>query len=64
MIRLAVVGVMMLLSFISTKALACASCGSGGDDPLILYPWEDFKIYAGFARSEGFTLLDAAGRES
>ena len=59
-----VAGVVMLLSVVSSRALACASCGSGGDDPLILYPWESFKIYAGFARSSGFTLLDTAGRES
>jgi hypothetical protein len=64
MVRLVVAGIVMLLSLISPRALACASCGSGGDDPLILYPWENFKIYAGFARSEGFTLLDTAGRES
>lgn len=29
-------------------ALACASCGSGGGDPLILYPNEDLKIFSSF----------------
>lgn len=57
-------GLMILLSTLSTRVFACASCGSGGDDPLILYPWESYKIYAGFARSSGFTLFDTAGRES
>ncbi len=30
--------------------LACASCGSGGDSPLILYPNESFKTYVGANR--------------
>jgi hypothetical protein len=46
----------------SARTFACASCGSGGDDPLILYPWETFKIYTGFARTSAFTPIDAAGR--
>ena len=53
---------LMLIASVGEKALACASCGSGGDDPLILYPWESWKVYAGFARSEGFTLINADGR--
>lgn len=48
---------------LSEASFACASCGSGGDDPLILYPWENWKIYAGFARTEGFVLIDGSGRE-
>ena len=52
----------LFLSY-NEQSYACASCGSGGDDPMILYPWESVKIYAGFTRSSGFTLLDAAGRE-
>ena len=51
----------MLLA--SGRALACASCGSGGDDPLILYPWESLKVYVGFSRSEGFVPVDAAGKD-
>jgi len=51
------------LTILCEQAFACASCGSGGDDPLILYPWENWKVYAGFARSEGFILVDASGRE-
>ncbi len=30
--------------------IACASCGSGGDSPLILYPNEGFKAYLGASR--------------
>lgn len=30
--------------------LACASCGSGGDSPLILYPNERVKAYVGYNR--------------
>ena len=57
---------LMLAIYITTfseQAFACASCGSGGDDPLILYPWENWKIYAGFSRSAGFVMVDAAGRD-
>jgi len=46
------------------KLLACASCGSGGDDPLILYPWENWKVYTGFARSDDFVNIDQNGNES
>lgn len=53
---------LLFLSF-NNRSFACASCGSGGDDPMILYPWEDLKVYAGFARTSGFTLIDGAGRE-
>lgn len=42
-------------------ALACASCGSGGDDPLILYPWEKWKVYAGFSLANDFVPIDAEG---
>lgn len=51
------------LTTLCEQAFACASCGNGGDDPLILYPWENWKVYAGFARSDGFILVDASGRE-
>ena len=32
---------------LNSKALACASCGSGNGDPLILYPNETLKLYVG-----------------
>ncbi len=43
------------------RALACASCGSGGDDPLILYPWERWKIYTGFSHTNDFIPIDING---
>jgi hypothetical protein len=49
------------LAFTTTEVWACASCGSGGDDPLILYPWEPWKVYAGFAKTDGFAPINAAG---
>ena len=48
----------------SSQSFACASCGSGGDDPLILYPNEVDKIYVGFARATAFKNVDADGRFS
>jgi hypothetical protein len=46
----------------AAKVFACASCGSGGDDPMILYPWENWKVYGGFARTADFETMDASGR--
>lgn len=43
------------------KALACASCGSGSDDPLILWPSEQLKTYIGFSSSGGFEVVGAQG---
>ncbi len=48
----------------ATDVLACASCGSGGDDPLILYPWETWKVYTGFSKTADFTPINAAGETS
>ena len=45
----------------SAPARACASCGSGGEDPLILYPNERFKSYLGFSRTNGFRSVGADG---
>lgn len=42
-------------------ALACASCGSGGDSPLILYPNEPYKVYAAAAFQAGFKTVTANG---
>ncbi len=46
------------------RALGCASCGSGGDDPLILYPNEIDKLYSSYARSTGFRNITSTGREA
>jgi hypothetical protein len=49
-------------SLLTPHAWACASCGSGGDDPLILYPSEQWKIYSGVGLTQGFRPVDAQGR--
>ncbi len=43
------------------RAYACASCGSGGDDPLILYPNERIKTYTGFASSQIIANINTDG---
>lgn len=45
----------------SSRAFACASCGSGGDDPLIMYPNEIWKGYLGLTRVSDFQLVDENG---
>ncbi|MCX6118637.1 MAG: hypothetical protein NT027_13935 [Proteobacteria bacterium] len=49
------------LSLFNSSVYACASCGSGGDDPLILFPWETWKAHLGFARVSDFELIDQKG---
>jgi hypothetical protein len=44
--------------------LACASCGSGGDDPLVLYPFEQIKTYIGFTNANNFRNIDQSGAEA
>ncbi len=43
------------------KSYSCASCGSGGDDPLILYPNENWKIYSALLKTSGFRLVKIDG---
>jgi hypothetical protein len=43
-------------------SLACASCGSGSDDPLILWPNEQLKSYLGVSTSNRFETVDTQGR--
>ena len=45
-------------------AYSCASCGSGGDDPLILYPNESDKILVAAARTAGLRNIDKNGSET
>ena len=47
--------------FHGVKALSCASCGSGGDDPLVLNPSEDTKVYVALVRSAGYRLVLSDG---
>ena len=46
---------------LASRAVACASCASGGDDPLILYPNEAQKFYLGVARSTGIRNVGSDG---
>lgn len=41
--------------------LACASCGSGGEDPLVLYPNESQKFYIGVSRASNFDSINESG---
>lgn len=43
-------------------AQACASCGSGSDDPLILWPNESLKTYIGVATSGRYKTVDPNGK--
>jgi hypothetical protein len=47
--------------FSASIAIGCASCGSGGDDPLILYPNERLKFYAGVSQISHFKNVDPDG---
>lgn len=42
--------------------MACASCGSGSDDPLILWPNEQLKTYLGISSSTRFSTVDPQGK--
>lgn len=48
----------------SPLALGCASCGSGGDDPMILYPNEREKLYMGLGSVAGFRNIGPDGAPS
>lgn len=54
----------MIEALALVASLACASCGSGGDDPMILYPNEAAKAYFGLTRSSGFRTVGSQGDES
>jgi hypothetical protein len=50
------------LLFQGAPALACASCGSGGGDPLILYPNEDLKFFGSFGLQKVTREVSTAGK--
>jgi hypothetical protein len=52
----------ILAAALTPKAYACASCGSGSDDPLVLWPNEQLKTYVGLSSSGRFETVDTAGR--
>ena len=45
-------------------AYSCASCGSGGDSPLVLFPGENKKVYLGFTNSKIGDYFDAKGKKA
>jgi len=55
-------GALVSSSFAPSTSLACASCGSGGDDPLILYPNQDWRFYLAASRSFGFKTVKSDGK--
>lgn len=59
-----IIAFVLVSSQIPQPVLACASCGSGGDDPLILYPNESIKDYFGVSQSGRFKNIDPDGSES
>ncbi|MBM3383239.1 MAG: hypothetical protein FJY29_12510 [Betaproteobacteria bacterium] len=53
--------VLSLCAFQFGEAKACASCGSGSDDPLVLWPNEQLKTYVGVSTSGNFETVDTRG---
>lgn len=51
-----------LITGFAPTAQACSSCGSGGADPLILYPNERWKLYTAFTRQGDFHNVSPKGK--
>ena len=51
----------LLLLFSNQKSFACASCGSSGDDPLVLYPNEIYKLLFQTSKGMEYFNIDGAG---
>ncbi len=49
------------MTIVAMIVTACASCGSGGDAPLVLYPNETVKAYFALTRQDDFSVVDGAG---
>jgi len=64
MIRSFIVIVVSVWMMGEPSALACASCSSGGDEGLVLFPNEEFKLGLALGRSGQFANVDGQGRES
>lgn len=54
----------ILSCFVYPKLWACASCSSGGDDPLVLYPNEKSKVYIGLSHTSAFSNISTSGQRS
>jgi hypothetical protein len=55
---------LVLLTLYSELAWPCSSCGSGGADPLILFPYETLKVYAGPTIQSGFRDIQSDGSQA
>ena len=63
MIRLIILA--LVTFFIYTRPVySCASCGSGGDSPLVLFPGENKKVYLGVTNSEIGDYYDKDGNKA
>jgi hypothetical protein len=61
-LRLSVFCSAIVMAIRSPDAWGCASCGSGSDDPLILWPSEQLKTYVGVSTSSRFESVDPRGQ--
>lgn len=57
-----IIGAFLIAAGFPEVALACSSCGSGGADPLILYPNERWKLYTAFTRQGDFENVSPKGK--
>lgn len=61
--RLILIALITFGSFSGNQAAySCASCSSGADEPLILYPNEKAKVYLGFSHRSGNEALGPDGK--
>ncbi|HET6345496.1 MAG TPA: hypothetical protein VFH51_11235 [Myxococcota bacterium] len=62
--RAAIAGLLLAVGLVSApnRAVACASCGAGGDDALILAPSETWKASVSMARTGDFIYVKPDGR--
>lgn len=55
--------VLLGLVLSSSRVFACASCGSGGDNPIVMYPNETTKFYMSAIGTTGISSLGSDGEE-
>ena len=55
---------MILGSLASPSAYGCSSCGTGGDDPLILYPSDTNRFYLGMTRTVFSKAVTSQGNDT
>ena len=60
--RTVLLGWFLLVLLRASDVHACASCGGGGDDALVLYPNETWKVLIGLGRTSGYQYVQPDGR--